>query len=515
MRLIGAAGLLCLGAGSIVSCGSRTELKLDDGIDVEPPEECLFDEDCKVDDRCRPPRCVDGQCQAATAPLECDDGDACTHDECDSHTGDCVFTPITHDEDGDGFRGPRVGFAPGSPGACGDDCDDTSDRAFPGGEEVCDGVDNDCNGVVDDGSRYDLVNEEPFRLSNADDSRSGIAGLAYDGQRWAATLWGEVERREFRFLPVTGAGELGEAKRLTNHNGGSYGGPLAWTGSFYGVVWSDSREDQTIEAFFNRLDRNGDKLGPDLRLSHTSEFSTNASVRYNGNEFLAFWDDADGLVKALWVQRITLGGDPVGEPARVSPEGLYFEYASLDFGTERVGLAGQSTTDLGDSTLVFMTTTHDFSGPTPLITLDADPDSHQVRFLGDRFIVVWGQNFGDSIGNAIYAATFDEYGNPIQPKTAVATSLGHARGPSLLPLGDRSLLFWSDDSEGNLEIYVKTIDNQLNELSPPARLTFADGSSVGATPAFGPDSQVGVAFDDYRDGGRQAYMLRLGCGAGN
>jgi hypothetical protein len=33
-----------------------------------------------------------------------------------------------------------------------DDCDDGSPEAFPGGQEVCDGLDNDCNELVDDGA---------------------------------------------------------------------------------------------------------------------------------------------------------------------------------------------------------------------------------------------------------------------------------------------------------------------------------------------------------------------------
>lgn len=514
MRLAGAA-IGWLGVGLVAACGSRTELKLEGDPAAEPPEQCLFDEDCKVDDRCRPPRCVDGQCQAATVPLECDDGNACTEDRCERDTGECVFTPITHDLDGDGFRGPRVGFAPGSPGACGDDCDDTSDRAFPGGQEVCDGVDNDCNGVIDDDARYDLERKAPIRLSNTEDARSGAAGLSYDGERWAATLWGEVDRREFRFLSVSTAGQLGEPKLLTNHNGGSYGGPLVWTGSFYGVVWSDNRQNETVEVYFNRLDRHGDKLGPDLRLTHTSEFSRDAFLRYNGDEFLVFWDDNEGPLASLWMQRISLEGELLGDALRVSPEGLHAEYSSLDFGTERVGIAFESTDETETRSLVFMTTTHDFSGETTLFTVDTDADSKDLVFTGDRFIVVWGQQFEDqTIGDSVYAATFDQNGNPIQPKTALVTSTAHARGPSLLTLGDRSLLFWSDDRDGNFEIYMKTIDNELRDLTPATRLTFADGSSVRATPSFGPDSQVGVVFDDGRDGALQAYMLRLGCSAG-
>jgi hypothetical protein len=32
-----------------------------------------------------------------------------------------------------------------------EDCDDSNPNVYPGNYEVCDGVDNDCNGAVDDG----------------------------------------------------------------------------------------------------------------------------------------------------------------------------------------------------------------------------------------------------------------------------------------------------------------------------------------------------------------------------
>ncbi|MDP2305619.1 MAG: MopE-related protein [Pseudomonadota bacterium] len=41
--------------------------------------------------------------------------------------------------------------------ATGGDCDDTDAGAVPGGDELCDGTDNDCNGVVDDASAADAV----------------------------------------------------------------------------------------------------------------------------------------------------------------------------------------------------------------------------------------------------------------------------------------------------------------------------------------------------------------------
>ncbi|MCB9742456.1 MAG: VCBS repeat-containing protein [Alphaproteobacteria bacterium] len=73
---------------------------------------------------------------------DCDDSDAdynpgATEDDCtDPNDYNCDGSVGYADNDGDGYP------------AC-EDCDDDNAASNPGAEEVCDGVDNDCNGVVD------------------------------------------------------------------------------------------------------------------------------------------------------------------------------------------------------------------------------------------------------------------------------------------------------------------------------------------------------------------------------
>jgi hypothetical protein len=55
--------------------------------------------------------------------------------------------PPTDDADGDGVDGEAAG---------GDDCDDDDNTVYPGALEACDGVDNDCNVLVDDNCVADL-----------------------------------------------------------------------------------------------------------------------------------------------------------------------------------------------------------------------------------------------------------------------------------------------------------------------------------------------------------------------
>ncbi len=75
--------------------------------------------------------------------LACDDKQV--SDDTGERPGDSAETgesaPIPVDEDGDGHASLETG---------GDDCDDLNAEIFPGVEEICDEVDQDCDGVVDD-----------------------------------------------------------------------------------------------------------------------------------------------------------------------------------------------------------------------------------------------------------------------------------------------------------------------------------------------------------------------------
>ncbi|MDP7112092.1 MAG: putative metal-binding motif-containing protein, partial [Myxococcota bacterium] len=78
----------------------------------------------------------------ATACGDCDDTDETSYpgaDEvCDGQDNDCdgVLPTDEEDGDGDGWSG------------CGGDCDDGDAAVFPGAEEGCDGVDTDCDGIL-------------------------------------------------------------------------------------------------------------------------------------------------------------------------------------------------------------------------------------------------------------------------------------------------------------------------------------------------------------------------------
>ena len=122
------------GAGDGADGGDGTAVDADgDGWPV--------DEDCDDDDPARFPGAVE----------ECNGID----DDCDDDIDEGVTSTFYADGDSDGYGRDadtvEACAAPAGHAAVGGDCDDTEAAVNPGANEVCDGLDNDCNGGIDEG----------------------------------------------------------------------------------------------------------------------------------------------------------------------------------------------------------------------------------------------------------------------------------------------------------------------------------------------------------------------------
>lgn len=513
LALLGVAFLL--GEG----CGARTKgrtLRVP-GVLLEagPLVACADDGDCDEGDRCRPSFCQDGQCVAGE-PVTCDDADPCTNDSCTPSTGRCAFVLRTLDSDGDSFRAPLPGSAPGAPGSCGNDCNDASALAHPGALETCDGVDNDCNGVADDGARYVATSAEPLHLSVGSE-QAGPGGLAFGAAGFAATFSSKSttgwSNTFVTFDPFSGITQSPEP--ITKRNTDAYTGPLLFTGSFFAAAWED-RRDSDFEIYWNRFDAAAKKLAPDARVTRAAEFSLRPDMVWNGSEFLLVWDDRrEGNESSrIFAQRIDKDGQLVGGNVALTPASENADDPRLVASDRGLGLVYNQAA-AGDRVLTFRALSFDFATVGSPVVLGQDRvSSHTLAWSGDRFVVAWDTE-DSSFGPTIRGATVSRDGTILTRARDITAPVAFARSQALLPLGDRLLLFWAEISETpRYSIYSKTIAPDLRELTPKERITSSPRDSVAPRAAVGPGGVGVVVFEDRRLGMPHVFATRLECVAG-
>lgn len=494
-------------------CGARSEMKnpyygvpLDGGNVITT---CLGDLDCGPHDLCKPAHCVAGVCQFPP-PVVCDDHDACTTDTCDAATGACQFQPLTFDRDGDGHKGPRPGFKAGAPGSCGDDCNDTSALAYPGAKEVCDGVDNDCNGIVDDGAAYVPGGSGPLLLSTSD-RQANAGGLAFGKTKFAAVFASQHANWENTFTAFDPSGQISvSATAVTHVNTDTFTGPLVWTGAFFGAAWED-RRDGDFEIYFNRLDESGRKLSPDLRVTHAPEFSLNPDMVFDGTAFTLVWGDRRDGVGRVYSQLVGADGHLIGKNVAQTPVDVESDSPRIAKGDTEVGVVFNQQTATGHA-LVFETLAPDLSSHGPQVVLSNDgADSSAIAWTGDRYVIAWDTKTA-APGPSIQGAAVDIGGRVLVPARSITAFQSFARSEALLSLGNRLLLAWAgDDGSGRYAVYTKMITPELDELTPPAKLTNGPSDSLGPGLAFDSKGGSGVIFNDRRTGAFEVYYSELLC----
>jgi hypothetical protein len=530
-----ALGGLVLGAGLVPACGARTGLN--SGPPAPPEPECYRDADCEGSgDLCKPVVCEldippvregadrGGHC-VELDEIDCDDNDPCTKDACDSTTGLCSFEIATFDLDGDGFRGPILGKKAGEPGSCGDDCNDANDAAYPGGIEVCDGVDNDCNDIVDDNATFVPDGLQPVRVSTTDFSYADPSGLAWSGEQYVAVYTSGQGKR----ILTTGLTPFGEKippgdTKLTDVDADSFGGPIVWIGDRYGAVWQD-RRFENYEIFFTLLNDKGEKAIPDVRLTSAGGFSIYPSIGWNGNEFVVAWQDErdlDGFYN-VYAQRVDVSGVPIGDNVALTSDiqGFGNEAPWIGVGDTSVAITwGVGGTDF--RFVQFQTFTPDLQPimPAPISLTDGSTNTRGqfVIWNETNYVVAWHDE--SSANKAVYAAIVEPDGTVTVPATPISSPPPGARSryPNLKAYGNRVLVVYQDNRDGNdgYELYARMVDEKLQPITPEERITFWAKDSTGPITAFGPEGSVGVLFQDYDQQSlqQQVFFTRLGCVAG-
>jgi hypothetical protein len=211
---------------------------------------------------------------------------------------------------------------------------------------------------------------------------------------------------EIYFARLDAAGnKIGWDVRVTNDASSSSSPSLAWTGSEYGVSWTDLR-DGNFEIYFARLDAVGTKIGSDVRVTDAISNSGLPSLVWTGTEYGVSWEDIrDGNFEIYFV-RLSAAGAKIGSDVRVTINAASSWKPSLFWtGTE-----------------------------------------HGVSWMDERD------------GNTeIYFARLDATGNKIGEDLRVTQDPMNTYDPSLVWTGSEYGVSWYDLRDGDLEIYFARV----------------------------------------------------------
>jgi len=343
-----------------------------------------------------------------------------------------------------------------------EDCNDAAAGTHPGALELCDGYDNDCDGLIDNHSS--CVTSCPAPQEVAGGPVSVSVGPA-DERQWS----------------------------------------LVWNGAEYGVAWRDDRTGST-KIYFARLDVAGNKIGGDTELAP----GHHPSLVWTGTEYAVAYADVD-----IFLQRIDASGNPIGGASQVAQSG---GLPSLAWTGSEYGLAWRSDgiqfkriDATGQEIPASQVTVRGPGGispdPTSFPELVWNGNGYGVGYVLNEWVV------GSFWVDEIYFQALDGVGNligsPLKVSDGVDVDIGLA--PALAWSGSEFGVAWHT----GISILFSRVDSNGNRIG---------GTVTAAGPltiqAIFPDiawtgGEYGLAWDWYRQSdGSQVYLTRLDSAGG-
>lgn len=402
---------------------------------------------------------------------------------------------------------------------CQGDCDDSNAARFPGNPEVCDGIDNNCDGQADNGiacqgSCFPPSKPVPdIRVTN-DPNNSISPSIVWTGSEfgvaWADNREGNLEIY-FARLDPTGA-KIGADVRVTNDPATSTRPSLVWTGSEYGLAWADNR-DGNFEIYAKRLGPTGTSLTGDLRVTSAPQDSINPSLVATGTGFGVAWGDRrDELNGDIFFARLDASGSKVGADVRLTDHPRISSNPSLVWTGTRFGIAflDDRNGGTGDTWFVGVSAGGAKMGSEIRISSTSLGSlGPSLVWTGSEYGVAWDSRPEPATTHVLFAR-LDASGNRIGAEVQVDGGPGRSGSPSLVWSGAEYGVAWTDQRDGNPEIYFIGLTDLGVRIGSDLRVT-TDPGSLNSPTIVSTGTEYAIAWSDFRNFNAEIYLARIAC----
>jgi hypothetical protein len=307
------------------------------------------------------------------------------------------------------------------------------------------------------------------RVSNTTGSSSHPA-LAWNGQTWGLVYSEQPASgdSELWYRPLAANGNpTAAAIRLTNSAGDSDWPDLVWTGNSYALAYEDLRNTAAKQdLYFQRFDRNGTRIGGEIRVTNNAERQSSPILKWNGSTFALVWTDYRNTGnREIYFRKLAADGSPIGNEVRV-------------------------TNDPGDSAWADMAWN------------DQDRE----------WAIVWSDSRAGN--NEIYFARIDDNGVQQGALTRLSTAANYSGYPSIDWNGFQYGVSWQDERQtaGQPAIYFAQVSSTGVKNGAEVKLSSGNGNASFTT-ALWNGSTFAFCWRDDRNGATntEIYFALVGC----
>jgi len=299
--------------------------------------------------------------------------------------------------------------------------------------------------------------------------------------------------------------------RLTNNNNNSFPAynnakTIGSNGAVLHTVWADER-DGNAEVYYKRSQNSGAGWEADVRLTNSAGSSYFPAIHVSGNMVLVSWsDNRDGNFE-IYIKKSEDGGNTWGADVRLTSNTSASDYPSIDAEGNTVIIVWQDLRDT-DYEIYFKRSDDGgltWSGENRLTNNSSSSTSVSVTSEGDFVDLTWSDQRD---GNwEIYYKYSVNGGASFSTDQRLTNSAGNSWYPSIVSYDSFIHICWQDARDGNNEIYYKISTDGGAAWSADSRLTNNSGAS-GFPSINISGSALHIVWNDNRDGNTEIYYKK-------
>jgi len=294
--------------------------------------------------------------------------------------------------------------------------------------------------------------------------------------------------------------------RLTNNTGSSYYPAIHVGGNTIMVTWTDNR-DGNYEIYFKKSEDGGSTWSTDTRLTNNASLSDYPSIDASGSTVVISWqDNRDGNYE-VYSKRSGDGGNNWEADQRLSSNSAFSEYPTVTISGLKVNIAWEDNRD-GNREIYNKYSTDGgvtWSGENRLTNNSSQSTSVSITSEGDFVDMTWSDQ-RDGNWEIYYKYSFDG-GINFGPDQRLTNASGNSWYPSIATDDAFIHICWQEARDGNNEVYYKISTDGGASWSGDLRLTNDAGAS--STPSINiSGSALHIVWSDNRDGNTEIYYKR-------